>query len=198
MLHMRGQIVPDIIFIEQGIASLTVDVFEGNGETEVGLIGREGIIGGTLLMEPDFRLPYKAFVQVHGYAYRIDKRAFIDLTNQMPAFRAACLSFINRLMAQTAQVAGCNVRHTIIERMARWILMTRDRTNEDEIPMTQEFLAVMLGARRAGISVAANALKSAGLIKVERGKITILDTEGLIAASCGCYSVMRDLYGNRR
>ena len=94
-------------------------------------------------------------------------------------------------MVQTSQVAACNARHNLPERLARWLLMVRDRTESDSLPMTQEFLSVMLGVRRAGVSVAASTLQAAGLVRLLRGHILILDHDGLVTAACDCYRIIQ-------
>ena len=94
-------------------------------------------------------------------------------------------------MVQTSQVAACNARHNLPERLARWLLMVRDRTDSDNLPMTQEFLSVMLGVRRSGVSVAASTLQAAGLVRILRGHVLILDHDGLATAACDCYRIIQ-------
>jgi CRP-like cAMP-binding protein len=94
------------------------------------------------------------------------------------------------LMVQTSQVAACNARHNLPERLARWLLMVRDRIDSADLPMTQEFLSVMLGVRRSGVSVAASTLQAGGLIRLSRGHVTILDHDGLTTAACDCYRLI--------
>ena len=94
-------------------------------------------------------------------------------------------------MVQTSQAAACNARHNLPERLARWLLMTRDRVDTDHLPVTQEFLSIMLGVRRAGVSLGANTLQSGGLIRQSRGRITIIDQAGLKDASCDCYRIIQ-------
>lgn len=192
IVHVRGHMVPDILFVEQGIVSLTVAI-NGNGDAEVGLIGREGVVGGWALLRPTAVLRQKAFVQVGGNGFRVPTSIVLGLLEHLPTLRAGCFGFLDRLAAQTAQVAGCNLHHTLLERMARWLLMTRDRVDSDDLPITHEFLAVMLGVRRNGVSLAASTLQAAGLIRQLRGRIIILNHEGLIAAACSCYQIIKEL-----
>ena len=118
--------------------------------------------------------------------------AFREALAVMPALRDQCLRYVQFVMVQTAQSAACNVRHELPERLARWLLMCRDRTDSDELPMTQEFLSYMLGVRRAGVSVVANALQSTGFIRQSRGSLTILDRAGLEQEACSCYRMIED------
>jgi CRP-like cAMP-binding protein len=110
------------------------------------------------------------------------------------ALKREVFLFTHLLMIQIAQTAACNRFHVVTQRMARWILMTRDRVNSNEFPITQEFLALMLGVRRVGVSAAMCVLRERKLIGYRRSTITILDREGLIAAACVCYKTVRDTY----
>jgi CRP-like cAMP-binding protein len=105
--------------------------------------------------------------------------------------RDHCLRHVEMLMVQSSQVAACNARHILPERLARWLLMVRERIDSDNLPMTQEFLSVMLGVRRSGVSVAASTLQAGGLIRVLRGQVVIVDPDGLAAASCECYRIIQ-------
>jgi len=189
-LHERGALIADVFFLESGIASLTADTLD-HGQVEVGLTGREGFVGTSVVLNRNAVAVHRAFVQVDGSAYRMGADALRAAVERSHALRDHCLRYVEVLMAQTSQVAACNARHTLPERLARWLLMTRDRVDSDELPVTQEFLSVMLGVRRAGVSLAASALQSAGLIRQARGRITILDRDGLEAASCDCYAIIR-------
>jgi CRP-like cAMP-binding protein len=104
--------------------------------------------------------------------------------------------FTHLLMIQIAQTAACNRFHAVRQRMARWLLMTHDRANSNEFPVTQEFLALMLGVRRVGVNLAARALQERKLIAYRRGTVTILDHRGLVAAACGCYKTVKDIYNH--
>ena len=114
--------------------------------------------------------------------------------SQRPALRRELFLFTHLLMIQIAQTAACNRFHRVTQRMARWILMTSDRIKSNEFRITQEFLALMLGVRRVGVSVAASNLRERKLMAYHRGSFTILDHKGLVAAACGCYKKVKDVY----
>ena len=138
-------------------------------------------------------MPSRAFVQIPGAASRMEVAAFRDALGAAPALHALLLRYIMALLNQIAQSAACNRAHSIEERCARWLLMTHDRVNGDKhFPLTQDFLGQMLGVRRASVSVAQAILQRAGLIRFTRGSMTVLDREGLEAASCPCYRIIRD------
>ena len=141
-------------------------------------------------MSPEPISVHRAFVQIPGRAFRVRATAFRELTEALPALRDRCLRYVQVMLMQNSQIAACNARHDLPGRLARWLLMSRDRIDGDDLPMTQEFLSYMLGVRRAGISVVANALQSQGLIRQSRGRITILDHSGLEAKACNCYRLI--------
>ena len=139
------------------------------------------------------RKPYsvhRAFIHP-GAAYHMSSAALRTATDGSVDLRDRCLQYIDFLLVQTVQVAACNARHNLPERLARWLLMVRDRMDSESLPMTQEFLSVMLGVRRSGVSVAANTLQAGGLIRLQRGHVLILDHEGLAAASCDRYRIIQ-------
>jgi CRP-like cAMP-binding protein len=128
----------------------------------VGFTGREGLVGAVILLNPDALAVHRAFIQVPGAAFRMRAGALREAAEWSPALRDRCLRYVHFMMVQTAQFAACNARHELSERLARWLLMTRDRMNGDDLPLTQEFLSVMLGVRRSGVSVAASTLQAGG------------------------------------
>jgi CRP-like cAMP-binding protein len=121
----------------------------------------------------------------------MNSTALRSAIEQSATLRDRCQRYIEFLLVQTAQVAACNARHNLPERLARWLLMVRDRIDSENLPMTQEFLSVMLGVRRSGVSVAAGTLQASGLIRLQRGHVLVLDHDGLAAASCDCYRTIR-------
>jgi CRP-like cAMP-binding protein len=134
---------------------------------------------------------FELLVQVPGTALRIGAAAFREELDRVPAFRALLLRYALAHFEQVARTGACNGRHQIEQRLARWLLMAHDQVEGDAFPMTHEFLAMMLGLRRAGVTVAAGGLQKAGLIRYERGRIEVTDRPGLEAAACECYGIAR-------
>ena len=189
VLHEADAPIDEVYFLESGLVSLTADTGD-NGIVEVGMTGREGLVGVTVLLNPEPISVHRAFVQIPGRAYRVRTTAFRELSDAMPVLRDRCLRYIQVMLMQSSQIAACNARHDLPGRLARWLLMSRDRIDGDDLPITQEFLSYMLGVRRAGISVVANTLQSQGLIRQSRGRITILERSGLEEKACTCYRLI--------
>ena len=160
---------------------------------EVGLIGAEGMIGLPVALGVAVS-PFRAVVQGGGTALRMKIADFRRNFRESAALRRELLLFTHLLMIQIAQTAACNRFHVVTQRMARWLLMTRDRVKSNEFRITQEFLALMLGVRRVGVTVAARSLQERKLIGYRRGTLTILDHRGLVAVACGCYKTVKDIY----
>jgi CRP-like cAMP-binding protein len=160
---------------------------------EVGLVGSEGMIGVPVVLGAAVS-PFRAVVQGGGTAMRMKIVDFRRDFSTSAALRRQLFLFTHLLMIQIAQTAACNRFHVVTQRMARWLLMTRDRVNSNEFRITQEFLALMLGVRRSGVTVAAGSLQERKLIGYRRGTVTILDQSGLEAAACGCYKTVKDIY----
>jgi CRP-like cAMP-binding protein len=160
---------------------------------EVGLIGSEGMIGIPMALGVAVS-PFRAVVQGEGTAMRMTTTEFRRNFSTSAALKREVFLFTHLLMIQIAQTAACNRFHVTTERMARWMLMTRDRVNSNEFRITQEFLALMLGVRRVAVSVAMGALRERKVITYRRGTIRILDHGGLSAAACGCYKTVKDVY----
>ena len=160
---------------------------------EVGLIGSEGMIGIPMALGVAIS-PFLAVVQGGGTAMRLKTGDFYRSFSKSAALKREVFLFTHLLMIQIAQTAACNRFHVVTQRMARWMLMTRDRVNSNEFRITQDFLALMLGVRRVGVSAAMSDLRKRSLIVYRRGTITILDHEGLVEVACGCYKTVRDTY----
>jgi CRP-like cAMP-binding protein len=160
---------------------------------EVGLIGSEGMIGVPMALGVAVS-PFRAVVQGEGTAMRLKTVDFRRNFSNSAALKREVFLFTHLLMIQVAQTAACNRFHVVTQRMARWMLMTRDRVNSNEFRITQEFLALMLGVRRVGVSAAMCRLRERKLIIYRRGTVTIIDHEGLIAAACVCYKTVKDTY----
>ncbi|HEY4971463.1 MAG TPA: Crp/Fnr family transcriptional regulator [Steroidobacteraceae bacterium] len=160
---------------------------------EVGLIGSEGMIGIPTALGVAVS-PFRAVVQGGGTAMRLKTVDFRRNFSNSAALKREVFLFTHLLMIQVAQTAACNRFHVVTQRMARWLLMTRDRVKSNEFRITQEFLALMLGVRRVGVSAAMCRLRERKLIVYRRGTVTILDHEGLIAGACVCYKTVKDTY----
>jgi CRP-like cAMP-binding protein len=160
---------------------------------EVGLIGSEGMVGLPVALGAAVS-PFRAVVQGGGTAMRMKVADFRRGFSKSDALRRELLLFTHLLMIQIAQTAACNRFHVVEQRMARWLLMTRDRVHSNEFRITHEFLSLMLGVRRSGITVAACRLQKRRLIGYRRGTVTILNQRGLEAAACGCYKTVKDSY----
>jgi CRP-like cAMP-binding protein len=161
---------------------------------EVGTIGPEGFVGLPVLFGAE-SAPSTTLVQVPGEGSRMTAAAFRSALGECPGFFALLMRYAQAFLNQVAQSATCNRLHSVEERCARWLLQTQDRVNGDtDFPLTQEFLAQMLGVRRPTVSIAAGMLQQAGLIRYVRGQMRILDRERLEAASCECYGIIRRGY----
>ncbi len=142
--------------------------------------------------------PLLAVVQGVGTALRMKTADFRREFGNSAALQSALFRFTHLLMIQVAQTAACNRFHVVTQRLARWLLMTRDRVHANEFVLTQEFLARMLGVRRVGVTAAARALQRLNLIRYAMGNITIIDARGLAEAACGCYATVNDLYAKAK
>jgi CRP-like cAMP-binding protein len=155
---------------------------------EVGMIGREGIVGAAALLGGEASAQH-IVVQAPGTALRMKVAECRAAFEESAAVRAPVLRYVQTLLDLSAQTAACNRLHSIEQRCARWLLMARDRLDDDVMPMTHEFLSTMLGVRRAGVTETVGELHRSGLIQNHRGAVTILDREGLEAAACECYRI---------
>jgi CRP-like cAMP-binding protein len=170
-----------------------VALVKGSPGVEVGMVGREGMLGAQLALGV-VTAPLHAVVQGAGASWRIGAPAFrLELARSLPLQRGMG-RYLYVLMAQQAASAACLRFHQTTERLARWLLMSQDRAHSNHFHVTHEFLAYMLGMRRVGITAAANALQRGGLIEYHRGDVTVLDRPGLEAATCSCYATDRQTY----
>jgi len=192
VLYEPGDPIRDVYFPTQSLVSL-LTVVEGHLALEVGMVGREGMVGVPLVLGADAS-PVRALVQGAGPALKMNAQRFRNELNASPPLQREVQRYVYAMMVQISQTAGCNRFHVVEARLARWLLMTRDRMRSGHFRMTHEFLSHMLGVRRVGVTEAASALQRRKLIEYSRGSITILDDRGLEAACCSCYQVVNDMH----
>ena len=176
-------------FVETGMVSYLA-YLKGGEAIEVGIIGSEGMVGMPLILGVDSG-PAAAIVQMQGTALSIAPAALRQVFGESDTLRFQLLRYMQALYTQVSQTAVCNGHHSIEERLARWMLMAHDRAGRDQFPMTHEFMAMMLGVRRSGVTVTAGTLKQAGLIAYGNGQMTILDRSGMEATACECYGTVQ-------
>jgi len=178
-----------VYFIETGVGSLVNTMANGDA-AEVGTIGNEGVVGLPLILQ-DERSPTSVYVQVPGAGLRLKASLFRGELSRSPSMRTVMLHYAHAFFNQVAQSAACNQFHSLEQRCCRWLLMTHDRMDSDEFLLTQEFLAMMLGVQRTGVTAAAGALQRAGLITYSRGTVTIRHRRGLERRACECYGISK-------
>lgn len=184
-VEVRGERAPYMYFIESGIVSIVAANGSGK-QIEIGLIGREGISGLAVILGDDVA-NHAAYMQVEGHGYRVPAVVMLEAMRNSGELRNRLARFAHTLMIQTAHTALANGRANLVERLSRWILMAHDRVDGNVIPITHEFLALMLGVRRAGVTVALHELEGRRLIKAIRGQITVLDRAGTEKLANGFY-----------
>lgn len=192
VLAEPGESICHVYFPAGSFISL-VSKADGHANLEVGLVGDEGMLGIALILGVDVS-PLHAVVQGSGPALRMDAALFVRELEQSPELQQLLKRYLYIVMVQLAQTAACTHFHVVEARLARWLLMMQDRAHSNEFHVTHEFLAFMLGVRRVGVTRAATSLHNHKLIDYSRGDITILDRNGLKAASCGCYEVDKTTY----
>jgi CRP-like cAMP-binding protein len=192
VLYEPGDTIDHVYFPNVSLVSL-LTLVDGHLALEVGLIGRDGMVGVPLILGHKTS-PVRALVQGGGTALRISAAKFLRHFRLSPALQKELYRYTFALMAQISQTAACNRFHVVEQRLARWLLMTHDRVKSSEFRMTHEFLGHMLGVRRVGVTRAARALQLQGLIRYTRGDIVITDRKGLEAAACPCYEIVRDMH----
>ncbi len=192
ILYEPGKPIRQIYFPSESLISL-LTIVEGHLALEVGIVGRDGMLGISLgLGKPNS--PVQALVQGAGKALRMSAGLFSKELVRSAPLRRELQHYTYALMAQISQTAACNRFHVVEARLARWLLMTRDRVRSGAFHLTHEFLGHMLGVRRVGVTEAASALQRRKLIEYTRGHIQILDDKGLEAASCSCYELVKDMH----
>jgi CRP-like cAMP-binding protein len=188
VLFEPGEVVDAVYFPLDGVISLVTPLEDG-AIVEVATIGNEGLVGVPTI--PGGALAVRAISQVAGRCLTMSVEAFRDATTTNPAIAQLVQTYVLALFGQISQAAACNRLHTNEERLSRWLLMSHDRIGADEFIITQEFLAQMLGSRRATVTLSAGLLQKAGLIRYHRGHVEIIDRPGLENVSCECYRVIK-------
>ncbi|HEX7312637.1 MAG TPA: Crp/Fnr family transcriptional regulator [Pyrinomonadaceae bacterium] len=192
VVYESGGQMEHIYFPTTVIVSLLY-LMENGASAEMGMAGKEGVVGVALFMGGN-TMPNRAVVQSAGGAVRMKAQVLRDEFARGGAFQRLLLRYTQALLTQMSQTAVCNRLHEIEQQLCRWLLLSHDRTDSDELVMTQELIANMLGVRREGVTAAAGRLQEQGLISYVRGRIRILDRRGLEASVCECYKVVKDEY----
>jgi CRP-like cAMP-binding protein len=190
VLHETGSPLGHVYFPIDSVVSLLATRAQGASPVEVGVVGHEGLVGASVALGVDTS-GVRSTVQGSGEALRATPERFREALSRSPALRRAVLRYSHELTAQVIQIAACNRNHTVEQRLARWLLMMRERMRQDRVVLTQHFLGAMLGVRRAGVNEAAGALQGRRLIRLRRGSMEILDRGGLEAVACACYEALK-------
>ena len=191
-LHDAGERIDIVYFLENAVASVVITMENGH-TVEVGLIGMDGVVGLPAVMGSGYAVN-ETFIQIPGRGFSVKARVLRELVESSSKMRSCFYLALEGYLVQTAQTAACNRIHELEERLARWLIMCSDRIQSDHIPITHEFLAVMLGTRRSSVTVAAGMLDKAGLITHTRGSVTIQNRDGLLHAACECYQSVHEQY----
>jgi CRP-like cAMP-binding protein len=192
VVYESGGQMDHIYFPTTAIISLLY-MMENGSSAEMGIAGNEGLVGVALFMGGN-TMPNRAVVQSAGGAVRMKAKVLRDEFARGGSFQRLLLRYTQALLTQMSQTAVCNRLHAIEQQLRRWLLLSHDRLDSDELVMTQELIANMLGVRREGVTAAAGRLQEQGLISYVRGRIQVLDRRGLEASVCECYKVVKDEY----
>ncbi|MFN6530767.1 Crp/Fnr family transcriptional regulator [Nostoc sp. ChiSLP03a] len=200
VLYEPGEPISHVYFPQHAVISI-VTIMEDGSTVEVGIVSNEGMVGIPVILGGKTTTT-KTFVQVAGAAMQMDADVLRTEFNRGGAIQKLLLRYVRAIYTELTQSCACNRLHSLEERLARWLLTVSDRLESEEFPLTQEFIAQMLGVRRSGVTVAASTLSRAGMIRYQRGQINILNREDLEATSCECYQVIQKefarLLGNRQ
>jgi CRP-like cAMP-binding protein len=189
VLYESGSVLQHVYFPTDSIVSLLY-ILENGASAEIAVVGNEGVVGVALFMGGD-TTPSRAVVQSAGYGYQLNKSILMQEFNRAGALQRRLLRYTQALLTQMGQTAVCNRHHSLDQQLCRWLLLSMDRLGSDQLQMTQELIANMLGVRREGVTEAAGKLQSAGLIRYSRGHIEVLDRPELEARVCECYAVVK-------
>jgi CRP-like cAMP-binding protein len=193
ILHHPGEAIEDLYFPIDCLLSMTITMRDGS-TAEAGMVGNREVLGVNAFMGGRETTQTEYIVQLAGSAIKVDAQPLLDEFDRNKELRDVLLRYTQALIAQISQTTGCNGLHVLDQRLARWLLEAQDRIDSDDLKLTQEFLGHMLGVRRAGVTQAAQKLQERGLIRYHRGHVQILNQQGLEAASCECFSVLREEY----
>ena len=196
VIHETGKPVDAVYFVESGLVSRVART-QADGPVEVAMVGHFGLIGLSVVLGTNVAL-HRTVVQIPGLALRISATDLQTVMAKDPAIRDHLLRYVQLLMSQKAQVALCNAKHEIDKRLARWLLLAHDRVGGNQLPVTHDLLAMMLGVRRAGVSEALATLEAKGVIAKSRGTLTIVDGEALKADACECYKLIEERFAWQR
>jgi CRP-like cAMP-binding protein len=188
-IEFPGKPIRHLYFVEEGMASMTTTFMDGS-QVEVGMFGYESVIGVSALMGTKQSLN-RVYTQIAGSGYQCRVEAAKAEFARCGVFQRLTLRYVQAQLVQSMQSTGCNAKHDLEERLARWLLICADRAHSDRFKMSQEFLSDMLGSTRPTVSLAAGQLKHEGLIEYTRGEITIVNRKGLEARSCECYEIIK-------
>src|SRR5262245_48959514 len=189
VVQEAGDRIEHVMLLNSGLVSLLIVTSDARS-VEVGMVGREGCVGGPLAAGVRHSLQ-RAFVQISGDAFRLKADVFVDLIAECPDFNDKLHRYLLLQGMQVSQLAACNRLHEVDERLARWLLMSHYRARGDSLPITHDQLAQMLGSGRPSVTVAAGGLQKVGIIEYKRGQLRVLSREGLERASCECYDAIR-------
>lgn len=190
VLAEQGEPIEQVYFPNSGMVSIVVVLAGGEKSIETATVGREGAVGAIAALG-DRKAIARAIVQVAGVGSRISARHLQAAVRESPVLRDFIIRYQEMLLHQAQQSTACNALHEARPRLCRWLLQTRDRLDSDMVALTQEFLAQMLGVRRTTVTELARGLQGKGLVRYKRGKIEILDRQGLEECACECYGVLR-------
>jgi CRP-like cAMP-binding protein len=188
-LYEANKPIQYVYFLESGVASLVKTMRNGSA-SEVGTIGNEGIVGLPVVLG-DARGPTSVYMQVPGQGFKMEASLLAEEMKRSESLKVFLLRYAHAFFNQVALSAACSHHHSLNQRCCRWLLMTYDRMQSNSFLLTHEFLAMMLGVRRAGVTVAAGALQRAKLIRYARGNVTVLDVDGLKKRACECYEISK-------
>lgn len=196
VIHETNKPVDAVYFVESGLISRVART-QADGAVEVAMVGRFGLVGISVVLGTMVAL-HRTVVQIPGLALRISAGDLQAVMAKTPAIRDHLLRYVQLLMSQKAQVALCNAKHEIDKRLARWLLLAHDRVAGNQLPVTHDLLAMMLGVRRAGVSEALAALEAKGIVAKSRGALKIVSREALKANACECYKIIDERFSWQR